>query len=649
MNPERILAALRRAAEQLGGRRLLGVKLAADAGLTALAVGATIALADRLCNCGSGGVGPAIAGLGAGLLSAPAYWAAGLYRPLLRVRDSQMPGRVMRAAALGTVAGGWLAVLAVNHPQAWVVAPIGYALVSTVMLGWRIAAAAIVLRAVTPSRGARRPIIVYGAGQGGARFIEGLRGTDQLDVVAVVDDDPALAGRTLQGVTIHPSSRLPALVRRTKASQVVLAMPSISFQQRLKIIDRLARIPIEVATLPPLEDIVAGRIAVTDLREVTAEDLLARAPIEADIELIGHEITGRRILVTGAGGSIGSAICHQVVRHSPARIVVLDQSEYALYRIDQELRGMVAARGSDVEIVPVLGSVLDEADLDRALGHGIDVVYHAAAYKHVPLVEANALVGVENTVFGTIRAAEAARRHKVARFVMISTDKAVRPTSVMGASKRVAEQALVALAGEGGAPRTAIVRFGNVLDSAGSVVPLFRDQIRRGGPVTVTHPEVTRYFMTIPEAAELVIQAGAMAGGAVEVFHLDMGEPVKILDLARRFVQLSGRTVRDEENPDGDIEIAFVGLRPGEKLYEELLVGATSEPTRHPRIFRAPDAAAPADGEAARPVGIAAALADLTRAVATRDEALLRQALDQALAADFALAEAPTMEARAAG
>ena len=382
-----------------------------------------------------------------------------------------------------------------------------------------------------------------------------------------------------------------------------------------------------------LEDIVAGRIAVTDLRQVAPEDLLARAPIEADISLIRQEITGRRILVTGAGGSIGSAICHQVVRHAPAAIVVLDQSEFALYRIDQELRGMVAARGANIEIVPILGSVLQDSDLDRAFAGGIHVVYHAAAYKHVPLVEANPHTGVENNVFGTLRAAEAARRHGVARFVMISTDKAVRPTNVMGASKRVAEQVLVALAASGGGTRIAIVRFGNVLDSAGSVVPLFREQIRRGGPVTVTHPEVTRYFMTIPEAAELVIQAGAMAGRAVEVFHLDMGEPVRILDLARRFVQLSGRTVRDAEHPEGDIEIAFVGLRPGEKLYEELLVGTTSGATAHPRIFHAADAGAS--------LAIAPVLADLGQAIATRDEAALRATLDRALAADFDQADLP--------
>ena len=634
MNPERLLGTLRAAAGRVGGARLLAVKLAADAFVTALATGATLAAASVLGGVETDWGRVVETGIGSGILAAPAYWAAGLYRPLLRVRDTQMPGRVVRAAALGTLAGGWLPAVALDHAASWLLVPLAFAVVATAMLGWRLAVAAIVIRAVTAPRGQRRPIIVYGAGQGGARFIEGLRGTDQIDVVAVVDDDPALAGRSLQGVRIHSSAGLPDLVRRLKATQVVLAMPSISFQQRLKIVDRLASIPIEVATLPPLEDIVAGRIAVTDLREVAAEDLLARAPIEADIDLIRQEITGRRILVTGAGGSIGSAICHQVVRHAPAAIIVLDRSEYALYRIDQELRGMVAARGANVEIVPVLGSVLDEGDLDRAFRNGVDVVYHAAAYKHVPLVEANAGAGVENNVFGTIRAAEAARRHRVGRFVMISTDKAVRPTSVMGASKRVAERALVALAAKGGAPRTAIVRFGNVLDSAGSVVPLFREQIRRGGPVTVTHPEVTRYFMTIPEAAELVIQAGAMAGGAVEVFHLDMGEPVKILDLARRFVQLSGRTVRDAAHPDGDIEIAFVGLRPGEKLYEELLVGTTSEATRHPRIFRAPDA-----GSAA--VDPAPVLSEIARALEADDEAALRAALDHALADDFEQAPAP--------
>jgi FlaA1/EpsC-like NDP-sugar epimerase len=628
MRPERILGTLRRAAGQLGGARLLAVKLTADVAATALTGAALAAVALSLCACGTGPLSAPPAGLGFGLVAGVAYWAAGLYRPLLRVRDTQMPGRVLKAAALGTAAGGWLPALAVPHPSAWLLIPVVFAFTSIALLAWRLAAAAVVTLAIRPPRASARPIIVYGAGAGGARFIDGLAGTDRFDVVAVIDDDPTLAGRTLQGVRVYPSTRLPALVRRNRVQQVVLAMPSISYSQRHKIMDRLAELAVEVATLPPLEDIVSGRIAVTDVREVAAEDLLARAPIEADLDLLRKEIAGRTILVTGAGGSIGSAICHQAVRHNPVRMVVMDQSEYALYRIDQELRGMVEARGTDVEIVPILGSVLNEADLDRAFAQGIDVVYHAAAYKHVPMVEANALVGVANNVFGTARTAAAAQRHGVGRFVLISTDKAVRPTSVMGASKRVAEQVLVGLAGAGGPTRFAIVRFGNVLDSAGSVVPLFREQIRKGGPVTVTHRDVTRYFMTIPEAAELVIQAGAMASGACEVFHLDMGEPVRIHDLARRFIQLSGRTVRDAANPDGDIAIEIVGLRPGEKLYEELLVGAASLPTAHPRIFRAPDAmgSGPAIGEVLR---------ELDRAVAARDEGALRAALEHSLAGDF--------------
>jgi FlaA1/EpsC-like NDP-sugar epimerase len=364
-------------------------------------------------------------------------------------------------------------------------------------------------------------------------------------------------------------------------------MPSVSRRARRDVIESLEPLPVHVQTVPNIEDLISGKAQVDDIREIDVEDLLSRPPVAPDESLMQATLLDKSVLVTGAGGSIGSELCRQILRIKPRTLVLFELSELALYTIDKELESLATQMGIDCRIVPLLGSVQDEARVREIMEHfDVETVYHAAAYKHVPLVEQNIIEGVCNNVLGTLRTARAARDTGVETFVLVSTDKAVSPTSIMGASKRFAELVLQALQENANGTRFAMVRFGNVLESSGSVVPLFREQIRRGGPVTVTHPEIIRYFMTIPEAAQLVIQAGGMAHGG-EVFVLDMGEPVKIRDLAARMIKLMGLTVKDGDNPNGDIEISFTGLRPAEKLYEELLIGENVAGTEHPRIMRA--------------------------------------------------------------
>ncbi|HQQ71075.1 MAG TPA: nucleoside-diphosphate sugar epimerase/dehydratase, partial [Alicycliphilus sp.] len=405
------------------------------------------------------------------------------------------------------------------------------------------------------------------------------------------DDDSRMVGSNSNGIRVYASSALPELVAREGITDVLLALPSASPERRRGIIGQLGELPVRIRTLPSLTDLASGRVSVTDFQDLDIVDLLGRAPVAPDQELLARNLQGAVVLVTGAGGSIGSELCRQILQAHPAKLLLLDHSEFALYSIHQELQASLATQaGADdaarSTLVPLLANVTDEARIARIFKEWRpQSVYHAAAYKHVPMVEANAAQGVLNNVFGTLSVVRAAMRHGARHFVLISTDKAVRPTNVMGASKRVAEQVLQALAPQGGT-RFSMVRFGNVLGSSGSVIPLFRRQIAAGGPVTVTHPEVTRYFMTIPEAAQLVLQAGAMAQGG-DLFLLDMGESIRIADLARRMVALSGLTVRSDEHPEGDIAIRFTGLRPGEKLYEELLIGDNPMPTAHPRILRA--------------------------------------------------------------
>ena len=430
-------------------------------------------------------------------------------------------------------------------------------------------------------------VIIYGAGAAGARVVQAMQGNPVFAPVAFVDDDRAMFDKRVCGLLVRAREDLPWLIRKFDVSHVLLAMPSVSRKERREVVESLEPLPVHVQTVPNIDDLISGKAQVDDIREVDVEDLLSRPPVAPDERLMQATLLDKSVLVTGAGGSIGSELCRQILRIRPKTLVLFELSEVALYSIDRELGAMAAKLDIDCRIVPLLGSVQDEARVKEVMEHfAIDTVYHAAAYKHVPLVEQNLIEGVCNNVLGTLRTARAARDTGVETFVLVSTDKAVSPTSVMGASKRFAELVLQALQDSARSTRFAMVRFGNVLESSGSVVPLFREQIRQGGPVTVTHPEIIRYFMTIPEAAQLVIQAGGMAQGG-EVFVLDMGEPVKIRDLAARMIKLMGLTVKDADHPDGDIEIKFTGLRPAEKLYEELLIGENVAGTEHPRIMRA--------------------------------------------------------------
>ena len=431
-------------------------------------------------------------------------------------------------------------------------------------------------------------VAVYGAGSAGAQLAAALRQAGSHNVELFLDDEPSLWRRDINGIPIQP----PQILRERlgDVDQVLLAIPSLSRSQRRRIVDDLQSLGIPVLQVPSVEEITSGRTRIDDLRPVAIEELLGRDAVPPDPQLLGPGIAGQVVLVSGAGGSIGAELCRQILALRPCRLVLLERSEPSLYAIDQELRRSLP---TDVELVAVLGSAADSKLASRVLQEqAVQVVFHAAAYKHVPLVQANPLAGLANNVLGTLVLARAAARSGVASFTLISTDKAVRPTNVMGASKRAAELVIQALAQELPATRLAMVRFGNVLGSSGSVVPLFREQIAKGGPITLTHPEIIRFFMTIPEAAQLVLQAAVLARGG-DLFLLDMGEPVRILDLANQMVRLSGLSLRDGQHPQGDIEIICTGLRPGEKLYEELLIDAESEPTSHPLIYRATEGAIP--------------------------------------------------------
>lgn len=454
-------------------------------------------------------------------------------------------------------------------------------------------------------------LLIYGAGSAGAQTAAAVSNAGEFKLLGFIDDDNAKIGRHINGVPVFSPQDIARTVERLGVSDILLALPSASRQRRHQIIEGLRSLPVHIRTLPGMADLARGRVAISDFRELDLEDLLGRDPVPPNPALLARDLAGKTVLVTGAGGSIGSELCRQILRERPARLLLVEHSEFALYGIHQELEAFVAGLTSDdasehqpapTELIGLLGNVRDSERMSEIFrAYRPDTVYHAAAYKHVPIVEHNLFEGLSNNVFGTLNVARAAMEFGAARFVLVSTDKAVRPTNVMGASKRIAEMILQAIAAEtmvrfdedsrvAGLVRNrthfAMVRFGNVLGSSGSVVPLFRKQIETGGPITLTHPDVTRYFMTIPEAAQLVLQAGAMGEGG-EVFVLDMGQPVRIVELARRMVELSGHTVRDEANPEGDIEIRITGLRPGEKLYEELLIGDNPLPTAHRRIMKA--------------------------------------------------------------
>ena len=430
-------------------------------------------------------------------------------------------------------------------------------------------------------------VLIYGAGDAGRQLMGALSHSYEMQVVGFLDDDPKLQGSTLGGRRIYSPERLIDLTASLDVSEVLLAIPSASRFRRNQIIKLMRDAKVGIQTLPSMSDLASGKISTQDLRSLDIDDLLGRELVLPDSDLLTKNSFSKTVMVTGAGGSIGGELCRQIMEQAPKTLLLVEQSEYALYQIHHEISTRIENHGGlNVQIVPLLASVTNPDRMRIIVGEWQpDVIYHAAAYKHVPLVEANVVEGIRNNTIGTLTVAQIAIELGVPHFILISTDKAVRPTNVMGASKRLAEMILQALAQSASKTKFSMVRFGNVLNSSGSVVPKFRQQIKDGGPVTVTDLRMTRYFMTIPEAAQLVIQAGALATGG-DVFLLDMGEPVKIVDLARRMIELSGLDVKDAQNLEGDIEIEEIGLRPGEKLYEELLIDGNPEKTIHPRVFK---------------------------------------------------------------
>ncbi|MBB3693788.1 nucleoside-diphosphate sugar epimerase/dehydratase [Sphingomonas sp. BK580] len=517
-------------------------------------------------------------------LALPAFHIAGLYNMAFRRAGAEMiPTAGVACAAYG------LCYVIIISGYAFDNVPRTIGIVQPILLFLAVCSVRLAVGYVLGGQMQRRldlkplhRVLIYGAGSSGRQLAAAIGASRESNVVGFIDDDRSISGTRINGLPVYQSDDLAALIEDRRIDDILLALPSASRQRRNEIIHNLRGLPVGVRTLPGLMDLAHGRVEASDLRELTIEDLLSRDPVAPDTTMVSEKIASKTVLVTGAGGSIGSELCRQILLAQPARLLMLEQSEFALYAIHGQLTEV-----SKVAIVPLLGSVTDPIRVAQVMAAWEpEIVFHAAAYKHVPLVEHNPLEGMRNNVIGTRCVAELAVAHGVQDFVLVSTDKAVRPTNIMGATKRLAELILQALASESTGTRFSMVRFGNVLGSSGSVVPLFREQIRRGGPITITHRDITRYFMTIPEAAQLVVQASAMATGG-EVFVLDMGEPVRIMDLARNMVELCGLTVKSATNPGGDIEIVTVGLRPGEKLFEELLIGNNPRPTRHPRIMMA--------------------------------------------------------------
>jgi FlaA1/EpsC-like NDP-sugar epimerase len=538
--------------------------------------------------------------LAAPIIGVATFFAMGLYRIITRYMGNRALLRIGAAVGLSMLIWALIVLLSgvpgVPRSVVLLYAIIGVGLVwgSRVLAAWLLKGAGVRVPRRLP--GDCTNVVIYGAGPTGVELTKALWRSGHHIPVGFIDTDSSLWGQYAGGLKVFRPERLPGLIENRNVKEVLLAMPEAQRRERAKILLKLQELPVRVRKLPAIEDIATGRVTINDLKPVDAEDLLGRDPIPPDLNLLARNTRGKSVLVTGAGGSIGSELVRQILKHCPRRLVLLDATEAALYEIEQEVQEILkceAGRTGDLttrgttEIVSALANVID-ADLVRSLikSNAVETIYHAAAYKHVPIVENNPVVGLRNNTFGTAVVADAAEACGVERFVLISTDKAVRPTSIMGASKRLAELILQAKAAEGrGHTVFTMVRFGNVLDSSGSVVRRFRKQIEAGGPLTVTHPDMIRYFMSIPEAASLVIQAGAMATGG-EVFVLDMGEPVRIDDLARSMIRLMGLEVRDADNPDGDIAIAYTGLRDGEKLNEELLIGEDTSGTEHPRILR---------------------------------------------------------------
>lgn len=517
------------------------------------------------------------------LLLVGAYASQGMYSAVTRYLDAGFSLTILKSSIFYL----FLFTSAAVMTQATVprsVYILNMVLAGVITGGVRIGLRMYLPRHVTPTDQSKR-IAIFGAGRAGVQVAKALQESPEYNPVAYFDDARDKAGTSIMGIRVFAPAEISRIIERKRVDQIVLCIPSASKIRRAQIIESLMELNVEVKTLPGVDQLMTNEINLSDIREVDITELLGRDPVPPITELLDANIRGKTILVSGAGGSIGSEMCRQIIQQDPHRLILLEQSEYALYQIDRELR--LEAEHRDVILKPIINNLCCPESLEEIMrSHKVDTVYHAAAYKHVPLVQCNILEGIRNNVFGTVNLARSAMACKVSNFILISTDKAVRPTSVMGMTKRMSEMVLQALNEESHSTCFAMVRFGNVLGSSGSVIPLFRKQIRDGGPITLTHPDVTRYFMTIPEAAQLVIQAGAMARGG-DLFLLDMGASVKIADLARNMVQLSGLTIKSDENPDGDVEIVVTGLRPGEKLYEELLIDNDAEATRHPKIMRA--------------------------------------------------------------
>jgi len=510
----------------------------------------------------------------------------GLYRAVVRFMGPKAVLTVFAGVSLSVLVLMAFDRLAASHQMPLSAFGIYWALALPYVGGSRFVARYLFLRSAGNGRPVTR-VAIYGAGNAGARVCSILLGGPDFEPVAFIDDKKSLQGSSINGVRVYGPEELPDLVRQRRIDRILLAIPSASRRRRREILTALEPLAVHVQSLPNLSDLIAGKAQISELRDVDVSDLLGRDPVPPRPKLFGSCIRGKCVLVTGAGGSIGSELCRQILRLGPTRLVLFEMSELALYNIERELEEVAAHERLTVEIVPLLGNAHHRHRVREVLAtFGVQTVYHAAAYKHVPIVEYNVVEGIHNNVISTWYTAEAALETGVETFVLISTDKAVNPANVMGATKRLAELVLQALQERTTHTRFCMVRFGNVLASSGSVVPLFQEQIRRGGPVTVTHPDVIRYFMTIPEAAQLVLQAGSMAKGG-DVFVLDMGRPVRIEDLARRLISLMGLSVRDGSNPDGDIEIEYTGLRTAEKLFEELLIGSNVTGTDHPMIMRA--------------------------------------------------------------
>ncbi len=506
----------------------------------------------------------------------------GLYRAVLRFITISILKSVVIGTAIST-----LAILLVSYSYQ-VTIPRTVPILYFILLTLLVVGSRLFFRTIlTLERSNKKSVIIYGAGDSGRQLLTALNQMTGYFVSAFVDDDRKLHKLTLHGIKVYSPTKLKELISQHNVEQILLAIPSAPISRRKEIINQLATLPCEVLTVPGMEDIVTGKAKLTTLNKVSIDDLLGREPVAPVQELLFANIQDKVVMVTGAGGSIGSELCRQIIQQKPKKLVLFELNEFSLYSIEAELRNTIKKQALSTVLLPVMGSIQNKKYLSSIMDtFKIETVYHAAAYKHVPLVEYNVVEGVRNNVLGTLNCALSAVENKVETFVLISTDKAVRPTNTMGTTKRIAELILQALAKTQSDTRFCMVRFGNVLGSSGSVVPLFRKQIEQGGPITLTHPEITRYFMTIPEASQLVIQAGAMGKGG-DVFVLDMGESVKIIDLARRMIQLTGLKEKNQENPNGDIEIKISGLRPGEKLYEELLIGDNVQKTTHPRIMTA--------------------------------------------------------------